>query len=239
MKIWTADCSSSGGRSCNEDTAGYMEIKGNYLAAVADGLGGHGGGKEASGLVVRSFFEKFREQPEITEENLMRLMEEANGEVRKQQTESKKMKTTFVGFLCNGYCWACVHVGDSRLYWFQNGILKFRTLDHSVSQMAALAGEISDRGIRFHADRNRVLRALGGSELVRPDIFISGGQPENSAFLLCTDGFWENVWEEEMAADLVKSETPEDWLSYMLARIGGRINQNCDNLSAVAVFIHT
>ena len=82
-----------------------------------------------------------------------------------------------------------------------------------------------------------MLRALGGTEQVKPDISIEKGPAGPSAFLLCTDGFWEHVWETEMEADLAKSDSPARWLSYMAARIGKRMTGQNDNLSAVAVFI--
>ncbi len=132
--------------------------------------------------------------------------------------------------------WAVVHVGDFRCYHFRDGQLLSRTIDHSVSQMEALAGRISDREIRFYVDRNKVLRALGGGEEVRPEIRPAEPLQPGDCFLLCSDGFWEYVWEEEMLADLVKSRTPEDWLRYMAGRIGKRLNSHSDNFSAVAVF---
>ncbi|MCD2493021.1 serine/threonine-protein phosphatase [Lacrimispora sp. NSJ-141] len=237
MRARASGCSFQGSRKYNEDTIFYEETDTGFLAAVADGLGGHGGGAEASDAAVRSFVQGFRETPQITEENLRSLLEQANRIIRDRQTERQKMRTTFVSLVCGEKEWAAVHVGDSRLYWFQNGFLRFRTLDHSVSQMAALAGEIGEEQIRFHEDRNKVLRALGGTEMVRPDIMRQEGSPAGSAFLLCTDGFWENVWEDEMLTDLLKSGTPKTWLSYMLARIGRRMDEKSDNLSAVAVFI--
>lgn len=142
MKIWAADCSFPGGRRENEDAVRYGKVGGSFLALAADGLGGHGGGGETSRLAVRSFWEGFERRPKITEENLFCLMEEINAKILRRQTETQKMRTTFVGLLCDGSRLASVHVGDSRLYWFRDGSLAFRTLDHSVSQMAALAGEI-------------------------------------------------------------------------------------------------
>jgi serine/threonine protein phosphatase PrpC len=57
------------------------------------------------------------------------------------------------------------------------------------------------------------------------------------SFLLCTDGFWEYVYEIEMEIDLSKSRTPAAWLEYMLKRHYARVPENCDNYTAVAVFI--
>ena len=237
MKAWAAGFSSRGSRPYNEDTIFYKNTESGFLAVAADGLGGHGGGAEASALAVQVFSEGLVKSPGLTEENIRGLLDQANSEIRKRQTPSVKMRTTFVAFLCDGESWASVHVGDSRLYWFLDGTLKSRTLDHSVSQMAALAGEIREEQIRFHEDRNKVLRALGGTEQVRPDISIEKGPAGPSAILLCTDGFWEHVWETEMEADLAKSDSPARWLSYMAARIGKRMTGQNDNLSAVAVFI--
>ena len=237
MKAWAAGVSSRGSRAYNEDRIFYENTENGFLAMAADGLGGHGGGGVASELAVEVFAQAFKKNPELTEENMERLAELANREIRKRQTPQMRMRTTFVGLFCGGGEWISVHMGDSRLYWFEDGVLRFRTLDHSVSQMAVLAGEISEGQIRFHADRNKGLRALGGTDTVCPEIMKKAGPPRGSVFLLCTDGFWENIWETEMEADLAKSASPEEWLSYMLARIGKRMTAHSDNLSAAAVFI--
>jgi serine/threonine protein phosphatase PrpC len=57
------------------------------------------------------------------------------------------------------------------------------------------------------------------------------------AFLLCSDGFWEYVKESEMICDLLKSETANNWLSYMLCRLGERVPKLHDNLSAIAIIV--
>ncbi|MBC9784326.1 serine/threonine-protein phosphatase [Heliobacterium chlorum] len=131
----------------------------------------------------------------------------------------------------------CGHIGDSRLYYFRDGKIVFITKDHSVSQAMADAGYISHEEIRFHEDRNRVLRSLGQKESIRPDIVrIPGPYRPGDAFLLCTDGFWEHVWEREMEIDLSKAETPDAWLELMEIRIMERAPEDHDNYSAISVF---
>jgi serine/threonine protein phosphatase PrpC len=56
------------------------------------------------------------------------------------------------------------------------------------------------------------------------------------AFLLCTDGFWEYVLEEEMEIDLTKSNTPSEWISFMTQRLAKKVNGKNDNFTAGAVF---
>ena len=91
------------------------------------------------------------------------------------------------------------HVGDSRLYYFKNGRIVKRTLDHSVPQMLVAAGEIDEKEIRHHPDRNRLVRVMG-MEWDEPKYQVSEPMPEEpgQAFLLCSDGFWENIEEEQI-----------------------------------------
>lgn len=131
--------------------------------------------------------------------------------------------------------WA--HIGDSRLYHFLDGELIEQTFDHSVSQMAVLRGEISQEEIRGHVDRNRLLRAIGREDTIKIDCSdIVDMEGEDHAFLLCTDGFWEYVTEDEMEKDLRKSRSPGEWLDRMLKRLDKRTRKkNNDNNSAVAI----
>ena len=56
------------------------------------------------------------------------------------------------------------------------------------------------------------------------------------AFLLCSDGFWEHVYQEEMLADLLKAETPKQWAEGMLLRHIRRTPPGNDNFSLITVF---
>ena len=78
--------------------------------------------------------------------------------------------------------------------------------------MLVASGEIREKDIRHHEDRNRLLRVMGipwrkkTYEIAPPIPF-----DENQAFLLCSDGFWEYIEEAEMAAFLARSATPSGW----------------------------
>ncbi len=226
-----------GGRSYNEDSIRYDDGSLGFICVVADGLGGHGGGEIASSLTVETLVNGFKNNPDIGAEAIRRLFEATNREVLARQIPSIQMKSTAVALFCTGTGMTVAHVGDSRFYYFSQGRLIYQTKDHSVSQMAVLSGEISSSQIRFHEDRNKVLRALGSDVEVKPEI-QSFSRPEPSdVFLLCTDGFWEYVLEEEMEIDLAKAQGPQQWLDFMVARLGGRINGKNDNFTAGAIFV--
>lgn len=88
----------------------------------------------------------------------------------------------------------------------------------------------------YDEDRNRLLRTMGNPDDFRPIIRDSAFVPEpGDAFLLCSDGFWEYVLEEEMAAFLARSGSAENWLQTMEALIMKRAPGDHDNYPAVAL----
>lgn len=244
MKIDIAYLSEQGGRDKNDDTVCVIQEKDRICAFVGDGLGGYDGGKLASMKAAETVMD-FRKQHDLLDEtNMQTVAALADKMVKKQQLiRNGNMKTTVVVLEINDAKpvgtarW--MHVGDSRLYHFKNGKIVEQTMDHSVSQVSVLMGEITQEEIRFHEDRNRVLRALG-SDNAKPDVSklieITG---EKEAFLLCTDGFWEYVYEKEMEETLSKAKTPEEWLEKMKAFLGRRVSDGNDNYTAAAVFCET
>ena len=149
------------------------------------------------------------------------------------------MKTTVCALMISGKEAVWGHIGDTRLYLFSSNKVRERTLDHSVPQMLVLAHEITEKNIRHHPDRNRLLRALGAvGDSPQFELSRKVCLDDVQAFLLCTDGFWENVLEKEMSALLKKSNSPEDWINRMVKIVSRRENSgNIDNYSAIAVWM--
>ncbi|MHC1685587.1 MAG: PP2C family serine/threonine-protein phosphatase [Clostridiaceae bacterium] len=239
MEFKTAKITNKGSRDVNEDFCGYYINKKSYCCIVADGLGGHGSGEVASRTAVNSILESFKEKVYALE-NAENYLKEAQDELIRIQNSNikyKAMRTTLNLLLIeeNEALWA--HIGDSRLYYFKDNIMKLRTKDHSVPQMLANAGEISEKEIRFHEDRNRLLRALGDPDSFKPQIGNLTEIDKGDKFLICTDGFWEYVYEDEMEQALKLSNSPDEWLDLMGKILISHKNQDNDNYTAVAVFI--
>ena len=237
MNVKIVTLSDIGGRANNDDTVCARQKGGNAWVFVGDGLGGYAGGQMASQAAAQALMDTTHRGSLLTDERLQEAAALANGAVRQVQAQKGgKMKTTLVFLAIEDGRARWMHVGDSRLYHFRGGHLQTQTMDHSVSQMAVLMGEITPREIRFHEDRNRVLRALGGDN-ARPElshtVMLTEGE---DVFLLCTDGFWEYVYEEEMEAMLQRAATPEQWLREMEAVLRTRTPADNDNFTAAAVF---
>jgi serine/threonine protein phosphatase PrpC len=227
-----------GERQNNEDSVNIYAADQAYLFALADGLGGHGQGEVASKIAVEQAAAAFQASGGSLERCFSQAQEQILAE-QKRRNVKNEIKTTLVCLKIIGNTASWGHIGDSRLYYFGKSKLIRRSLDHSVPQALAAAGEIKEKDIRRHEDRNRLLRVMGMEwdgpkyELSK-EVALCGGD----AFLLCSDGFWEWIEEKEMTRCLKKAGTPERWLEMMEEMVyrNGR-GQNMDNYSAVAVFV--
>lgn len=238
--------SNQGAREYNEDSCTALKHGNSICAIMADGLGGHGGGDKASQEaveVIRTHFKSIQANELIHQMEYESWFEEANDNILEMQTNDCKMKTTLAVLCVNRKKkmanWA--HLGDSRIYHFVDRKVRFYTFDHSVSRMAVLAGEINIEDVRFHKDRSKLLKAIGRENFAPPEygeIALSG--KGRDVFLLCTDGFWEYVTEDEMEQTLQKASNPEEWLGSMYKILQNKVKRqgiNNDNNSAIALFL--
>lgn len=241
MKLSVASYTNIGSRSINEDYTVYREEDNNLLAVVCDGLGGHDKGEVASEHVGEYIKNNFDFNKSLTEE-LGRVMKGAQETLMKRQMEEKAvnaMKTTAVVLAIKGDKVRIGHVGDSRGYVFGRWNKHTRTLDHSVPQMLVLAGEIKEEDIRHHSERSSLLRVMGSAwDKDAYEVSDEIKLRKAKAFLLCTDGFWELIEENDMKRCLKESQTPGEWLEKMaeIVKKNGA-GTDMDNFTATAVFV--
>lgn len=237
MQIKLASYTAVGNRSKNEDSYACEQFGPNQVyAVVCDGLGSHGGGQAASRAVVTQLQRmRFNQLP--TAQQIQEWMQLSNQEIIAKRNGAQHMKTTAVALFIHQNQAVWTHIGDSRLYHYHNGRLVDATADHSVCYLALKLGEITRRDIPSHPDRNKILRALGDDKLA-PEIHEPVVlEPGHHAFLLCSDGLWERLHEDEIMLDLYKSQTPDQWLFNLRCRAELRKHTNVDNNTAVAVYV--
>ena len=237
MNIDLFSYSNMGARALNEDSYGVKNGKNRCIAVLCDGLGGHNCGEVASLTAVKNIVEGISKIENLKADRIYNVLRKVNeGLVQQQITnpELSGMRTTAVGCIVDDKELHYFNSGDSRFYFFSNGTLSCMSKDHSVSQMSVELGEMSFDDIRFDADRNKLLKVLGDSAnsevgtIYRPITYKRG-----DAFLLCSDGFWEYVLEEEMEIDLSKAKTAQEWIEFMLVRLLLKFNGNNDNFTVV------
>ena len=230
-----------GDRSINEDAVGFVATQEKHCFVLCDGLGGHGMGDEASFLVKESILKDFTTQESLadflpiafTHAQETLLIQQANKHAQ------QKMKTTAVCMVCDMKKLYVGFVGDSRFYAFCKKGVAVQTADHSVPYRLYLSKMIQEEEIRTHPDRNILLRIMGVPwnesqyEILKPMKLKS-----YQGFLLCSDGFWELITEEEMCELLQGSNTAAEWLSKMQGVVAAHPKKDKDNFSAIAVLVH-
>lgn len=189
------------------------------IFAVADGMGGHKDGDLASQVAIQSFAnvaipELITPSQEITiKEDTDRIKEIIKaGTLAAHKHVSEKVPgggTTFTSAIITGEHVFITHTGDSRAY-FINGIgdLQLLTRDHSIVNRMMELGKITEKQAADHPRRNVLYRALGQAEFNQPDISVHSTSNTKN-LLLCSDGLW-GVLSEEQVSDIIKtSPTPQ------------------------------
>ena len=88
-------------------------------------------------------------------------------------------------------------MGDTRIYQFRDDAIIYQSTDHSLAQLGVMAGDLKLEDIRSNKDRNKLFRALGDRRTPKVAEKLLDILP-GDRLLLCSDGFWEGIWEEEM-----------------------------------------
>ncbi len=242
MELEIAVLSRTGGRSVNEDACGFWSGPGVCFCVVSDGAGGHGGGDVASKLVVQTALGFFREQHDCSADGIETALRLANEILVKEQGSERQlanMRATgvvlAVDFGHDVASWG--HLGDSRLYGFRQHRIVVQTRDHSVVQSMVDAGYLQPSEMRSSPDRSKLLNALGALDgfeprLQRPAFPLQAGDK----FLMCTDGLWEYVEDDELESTLSEATSAEEWLRTLESRVIARGRAAQDNYSALAVW---
>ena len=186
-------------REVNQDSYFIDDPQGRFFI-VADGMGGHAGGQEASKIATDQIKNYLNDhwQSESPSANLLKeAIDKANQSILDDQSihpERGDMGTTVVVLMFREQPW-CAHVGDSRLYRWRNSELEQITDDHTWVGLALKAGEITKEQAKFHPWRHVLSQCLGRKDLYRVDIQELEVQ-SGDRLLLCSDGLTEEVPEE-------------------------------------------
>ncbi len=227
-------------RSVNQDDY-HLDPEGRFFI-VADGMGGHAGGQEASHLATQAIQTYLNEYWHDSDKNSSHLLEEAflaaNDSILEDQShhpERSDMGTTAVVVMFRENSNWCAHVGDSRLYRLRDSTkLEQITEDHTWVARAMKVGDITPEQARVHPWRHVLSQCLGRKDLRQIDIQALDIQ-SSDRLLLCSDGLTEELSDAAIASHLQSHSTDEKVAAALIEAAkekGGR-----DNITVVIVAI--
>jgi serine/threonine protein phosphatase PrpC len=226
------------------NTDGHRRTLGVFI--IADGLGGHADGHEASRAVVRVFTDSLVRAlllplcdgapdptPDMLREALIAAARAANKTLLAANNASgADSGSTLAAALIWDETAYVANVGDSRCYVCADGTLRRLTIDHSLVENLIAGGIVAPEERYTHPQRNQILRSLGDDANVNVDIFEQQLRP-GMRLLLCSDGLWEMVHDDELAQVLTATAHPQD-ATDALAR-AANANGGEDNISVIIV----
>jgi serine/threonine protein phosphatase PrpC len=242
MKFTIYQNSRQGPRPYNQDRLAYSYSKDALLLVLADGMGGYRHGEVAAQLAVTTMTEAFQRLAVPTLSSpakfLIDHIQQVHDMIDQLMHEREMLeapRTTIVAAVVQRGVLYCAHVGDSRLYHFRDSHLLYRTEDHSIVQSLYNKGMISKDDMSTHPYRHKVYSCLGGD--VPPKIELSDRQElaEGDTILLCTDGVWGAVADDQIKSLLSNNFTINDGVTALLDQAEAVSQEHGDNMSAIGL----
>ena len=216
-----------------------------FLFVVADGMGGHAGGEQASALAIDSvetfmletfkwFFQfKGKEEDKLLAE-FHSALGQANARVLAEAAEHPELRgmgtTLTLAYSLNDALFVA-HVGDSRCYLCRHRIIHRLTRDHTLVEDMVRHGALSAAEADKHCWRHVITNAVGGND---PEVKVEVHKVHleaGDAVLLCSDGLTNMLTDEEIAQILETEVDPEQACRLLVARANE--NGGKDNITVV------
>lgn len=227
-------------RPVNQDCY-YADPEGRFFI-VADGMGGHAGGQEASKLAtqtIQSYLEQYWTSPSSPQDLLKEAISQANEEIIADQNthpERSEMGTTVVVVLLSGEESWCAHVGDSRLYRLRDSQLEQITEDHTWVTWALKSGAMTPEEASVHPWQHVLSQCLGRKELhnieIRP-LDVRAGD----FLLLCSDGLSGELSDHAIRLHLEASPTCQAAVESLVK--AAKEEGGSDNITVVVVALES
>ena len=239
MKFSVFQVSRKGGREKNEDRMGYCYTRQSGIFLLADGMGGHPQGEVAAQLALQAISAMFQKEaapalPDISAFLTSAAMA-AHRQILRYSIEKGMLdtpRTTLVAAVVQGGAVTWLHCGDSRLYLVRDGEMLARTRDHSFLEQS----KAPTAGLKLpeHINRNVLFTCLGSP--TKP-VFDIGGPvalQQGDKLMLCSDGLWGSLSDEEITYQLSHkpvSEAVPDLVEKALVKAG----DGSDNVTCIAL----
>lgn len=242
MRFSVFQLSRTGGRDRNEDRVGYTYTRDCALFVLGDGMGGHDDGDKAAQMSLHTLSQRFHEQaaPVLDDPAAFLRLGMIQAHQRLQELVDKRQpnsapRTTLVACVVQHGQVQWAHCGDSRLYVLRSGQVLQRTRDHSYVELQSRLAAGSSMHAGEALNRNVLYSCLGSPG--DPVIDLSEPFPlqVGDRLLLCSDGLWEALPDERIAAGLSQPGELERLLPPLVDEALQINGERSDNVTALAI----
>jgi protein phosphatase len=228
--------SEKGCRANNEDSIyPSPEVAGSNqkLFLICDGVGGAEKGEIASSMTCDYFSTYFSSM--LTEENptpefiqkAIQYTEAHFDTYVAEHPEAQGMATTLIMLYIGTNGITLAHVGDSRIYQFRNGEIRYQTEDHSLVNSLIKLGNITSQEAYNHPKKNVILRAIQGTDRhTDADVTLIQDIQPGDYFFMCTDGVLENLTNETLASVFKEQASSEIIKDILMESCEGKTRDN-------------
>lgn len=196
-------------RSNNEDAVlfytpekPWIEQSMGTLAVVSDGMGGYERGEKASAMVVKILKDLYYKGVGAPDETLRQAALEVNNAIaREGNATAQRMGATCTAMVILKDQLYLLHIGDSRGYILQNGILKQITTDHTAANEMALSASLRNSENTMMFNPHALTKAMGieTTETCHADVFsIPNKLQKGDRIFLCSDGVTLHIKNQEL-----------------------------------------
>lgn len=242
MQLEFLQLTSVGDRSVNQDYMTHLVDDDYALFIVADGLGGHQAGEKASQFFCQgmlncapAYSKKMAQYDPV--ETFLAWVNDAIKEMRALFADDELANgayTTCAILYLNDNISITAHCGDSRVYRMTPQEILWRTRDHSIPQDLLDIGFITEDQMAGHPEQNQLTRSVNVNKMHPIDIKLLPVIKMNETFVLCSDGFWGNIKQDELLqlGDLACDEAALTKLTQLSIY---RANGKSDNVTVMSV----
>ncbi|WP_102264545.1 PP2C family protein-serine/threonine phosphatase [Mesobacillus jeotgali] len=181
------------------------------LFIICDGMGGLSHGELASATVIRGMSDWFdNDLPELLEGGTIEKEIPIKLEERVRELNQKileyggasniKLGTTITALLILHKQYYILQIGDSRAYSINDKLIKL-TEDQTLVERELQRGNITAEQARIDPRRNVLLQCVGATKDIKV-VITSGEVDSGTMYMLCTDGFYHEISDEEMLTNL-------------------------------------
>ena len=216
-------------RDHNEDSVTILSNdNGEYILAVADGMGGHKAGEVASSIATTHLEARFVSLDTLgTKEEAIEWLREVTKEINDkifaytfQNPDSKGMGTTLVVAIRTRDYVLFGNIGDSSGFVYKNGKLVKVTKDHTLVNLLVSTGELTEEEAKYHPRKNVLMRALGANNPIEIDIFDVDISVRG--ILLCSDGLTNMLTFEQIEKVLNSKDNIEEKIIKLIRKSNSR-----------------